>query len=352
LVRLTTRWLVLLGCLGLIGFWLFLLAAERTSPPPLPVLVAVMVVVVGLAIGPWVVLVAHRLGSEPKADRVFRRVVALAGLVAISGVALAAVIDVSGDESTPVAMLAILGAGAVTLIGAALLPWTFLLARTVTRERAARVRAEERAEMAAHLHDSVLQSLTLIHKRADDATAVRGMTRRTERELRAWLYGAPPAGGDDFAAALRAVAEEVEDHFDVAVDVATVGTCPLDGPTRAVVGAVREALVNAARHAGVPQVAVYAEVLDGGLLAVVRDRGRGFVPTVHNGHEHRGIEDSINGRIHQHGGRAVIRSAPGTGTEVELHMPNAGGAGPTGSAGGAGPTGNAGGAGPTGSAGG
>jgi signal transduction histidine kinase len=218
-------------------------------------------------------------------------------------------------------MIAFLAAGALTLVGAVLLPWLFVLTRAITRERAARVRAEERAEVATHLHDSVLQALTLIYKRADDPSAVRALTRRADRELRAWLYGGPPHDGDDFAAAAKAVAEEVEDRFDVTVEVATVGTCRLDGPARAVIGAVREALTNAAKHAEVRHVSVFAEITEEDLHALVRDRGRGFDPARHGGADRRGITDSIERRINAHGGSAVVRSAPGSGTEVELRMP-------------------------------
>jgi signal transduction histidine kinase len=207
------------------------------------------------------------------------------------------------------------------LAGAVLLPWLFVLTRAITRERAARVRAEERAELATHLHDSVLQALTLIHKRAEDPRAVRGLTRRADRDLRAWLYGGPPDDGDDFAAAAKAVAEEVEDRFDVTVEVATVGTCRLDGPARAVIGAVREALTNAAKHAEVRHVSVFAEISEQDVHALVRDRGRGFDPALCNDTDRRGITDSIERRIHAHGGSAVVRSALGAGTEVELHMP-------------------------------
>ena len=169
--------------------------------------------------------------------------------------------------------LSILSAAAVAIVGAVLAPWFFLVTRTLARERSRRVRAEERAEVAAHLHDSVLQALTLIQKHADDSASVRRLARGTERELRGWLYGPPPPwAGDDFAAAVRAAAEEVEDRFDVAVELVAVGTCPLDGPARAVVGAVREALTNAAKHAEVRRVSVFTEVAGTEVFALVRDR--------------------------------------------------------------------------------
>ena len=132
-----------------------------------------LLLVVGLAVGPWMVLVSRRLQREPEADRVFRRVVAVSAMLTAAGVVAAAIVDsqrgTSGDGFAVVlVMISFLAAGVLALVGAVLLPWLFLLTRTVTRERAARVRAEERAEVATHLHDSVLQTLTLIQKRADD----------------------------------------------------------------------------------------------------------------------------------------------------------------------------------------
>jgi len=198
----------------------------------------------------------------------------------------------------------------------------------VTRERAARVRAEERAEVATHLHDSVLQTLTLIQKRRGDPGEMARLARHAERELRGWLYGASreAAGEDDLVAALHAAAAEVEDRFGAAVELVTVGTCRLDERTRAVAGAASEALTNAAKHAGVPRVSVFAEVADGQVVVVVRDRGRGFDQAAGPGGSGgqgrgRGIPDSIVGRMRRQGGDATIRSAPGAGTQVELRMP-------------------------------
>jgi signal transduction histidine kinase len=115
--------------------------------------------------------------------------------------------------------------------------------------------------MAAHLHDTVLQALTLIQKQTGDPAVLR-LARGAERELRAWLYGAPPAGDDDFAAALVAVAQEVEDRFGITIELGTVGTAPLSAPLLTVLGAAREALTNAGKHAGVRRVSAYAEVTD------------------------------------------------------------------------------------------
>ena len=193
-------------------------------------------------------------------------------------------------------------------------------ARALNRERAARARAEERAAMAAHLHDSVLQTLTLLQKRATDPGAVVRFARHTERDLRAFLYGSVDGGGGDLAGALARELAAVEDRYDVTVDLVTAGTCPLDERTHAVVGATREAVTNAARHARVSRVAVFADVDGGEVLVRVRDRGCGFDGGVSAPDRH-GIRNSIIGRMDRHGGRATVESAIGEGTEVELRMP-------------------------------
>ncbi|HEX6417375.1 MAG TPA: PspC domain-containing protein [Acidimicrobiales bacterium] len=213
-----------------------------------------------------------------------------------------------------------------TALGVAIVfgPWIVRLARQVGDERRERIRSEERAEMAAHLHDSVLQTLALIQRHADAPQAARSLARRQERELRAWLYedrhpgagGAPPT----LAAALDGVAGEVEaDHGGVEVDVVVVGDCPLDPGVGALVAAVREAVVNAAKHSGAAEVSVFAEVAGGRVEAYVRDRGRGFDPAAVDG-DRRGVAHSIVRRMARHGGRARVQSAPGEGTEVSLEV--------------------------------
>jgi signal transduction histidine kinase len=317
-------WMVLLAGadLGIVAGFLWL--AEHTSAP-LPLVVVLVATTVGVLVGPWAYLAAVRLEGEATAGRIVRRVLvaggALAGAGVLAGAAVAAAGREGSDAAGPVVMLAILVAGLLTLVGVVVFPWLFLLARTVTRERAARVRAEERAEVATHLHDSVLQTLTLIQKRRGDPGEMARLARHAERELRGWLYGAADATGerDDLVAALRAAAAEVEDRHGVAVELVAVGTCPLDERGRAVAGAAAEALTNAAKHAGVPRVSVFAEVADGQVVVVVRDRGRGFDQAA--GGSGRGIPDSIVGRMRRQGGTAAIRSAPGAGTEVELRMP-------------------------------
>ena len=314
------RWLVALGGVGVVLVGWLVWAVGHTEMPTMPVLIGDLVAVLGFAVGPWLVLVGRRLvrelteSGDARAGVVFSRSLVLASVVGLGGMALA-IVALEEPYSLALVAISIVCAVVLTLVGGVVLPWGYLLTRTITRERAARVRAEERAEVAAHLHDSVLQALTVIQKRTGEPE-VRRLARGTERELRAWLYGRPASG--DFAGVLTAVADEIEDRYDVTVELVTVGTRPVDGPANAVLGAVREALTNAARHAGVRRVSVFAEVTDEELLALVRDRGRGFDPTVHNGH---GIAGSIVGRLEAHGGLATIRSAPSEGTEVEVRMP-------------------------------
>jgi signal transduction histidine kinase len=201
-----------------------------------------------------------------------------------------------------------------------LAPWWIRLVRGLADERAERVRSQERAELAAHLHDSVLQTLALMQRRADDPREIAGLARRQERELRAWLNGGRPLGErGTLAAALELAAAEVEDDHGVAVDVVTVGDCPLDAGAEAIVAAAREAIVNAAKFAGPEPVSVFAEIGDERVEVFVRDRGPGFDPDVVPD-DRRGVRESIVGRMRRHGGDAVVHSEAGTGTEVELRL--------------------------------
>jgi signal transduction histidine kinase len=215
------------------------------------------------------------------------------------------------------AFTAIVAVFALALI---LAPFIWRLGRSLAAERAERIRSQERAEMAAHLHDSVLQTLTLMQKRAGDPREVAALARRQERELRGWLSSGRSTGAGGFAGALRAAAEEVEDAHRVEVDVVTVGDCALDEGTAALVAAAREALINAAKFAGDDgPVSVYAEVGPDLVEAFVRDRGAGFDVERVPGDRH-GVRESIVGRMRRHGGDATIASVPGSGTEVALSI--------------------------------
>jgi signal transduction histidine kinase len=215
-------------------------------------------------------------------------------------------------------LVAIAAIAALALI---LAPFLWRLGRNLAAERAERIRSQERAELAAHLHDSVLQTLTLMQKRADDPRAVATLARRQERELRSWLFeGRSRRGSSSLATALEDTAAEVEDAHGVPIDVVVVGDYKLDERAEALVAAAREALTNAAKFAGeAGPVAVYAEMGDGRAHVFVRDRGSGFDPE-RIPDDRRGVRESIVGRMERHSGAATIRSSPGGGTEVELTL--------------------------------
>jgi signal transduction histidine kinase len=206
-------------------------------------------------------------------------------------------------------------AGGLLLVVA---PWLWRLLIERDAERTARIRSEERAEVAARVHDSVLQTLALIQKDADDPRRVATLARRQERELRGSLFR--PYGDDSLVAALDAAAAEVEELHGVRVEVATSGNAELDDDVRAVVLAAREAMSNAAKFSGAEEISVYAEADGDGINVFVRDRGVGFeraqVPR-----ERKGLSESIEARMTRHGGSAQVRSKPGEGTEIELHLP-------------------------------
>src|SRR5829696_1914004 len=212
----------------------------------------------------------------------------------------------------------VLAAAAVAVVlGVIFAPWVMRLVRSLTAERAERIRSQERAEMAAHLHDSVLQTLALVQKRSDDPRAVASLARRQERELRAWLNGRDAARERRLATALELAAEQVEDAHGVPIEVVAVGDLPLDESGDAVVAAAREAMQNAAKFGAGAPVDVYAEVTDERVEVYVRDRGPGFDPAAVPD-DRRGVRESIVGRMQRHGGDAEVHSAPGAGTEVQL----------------------------------
>ena len=222
--------------------------------------------------------------------------------------------------------------GAVLLLAAIVLvlgPWWLRIARDLVGARQARARAEERADIAARVHDSVLQTLALIQRRASDPQQVIQLARAQERELRSWLFdgrapGALDQEGMTFADGVRLIEQEVEAQHGVAVDAVTVGDCELDDDLRALLAAGREATVNAVKWSGADVVLVFAEVEPDGVSLFVRDRGRGFDPDSVPP-DRKGVTESIRGRMARRGGSAVIRSTKGEGTEVSLTMPRASG---------------------------
>jgi signal transduction histidine kinase len=216
-----------------------------------------------------------------------------------------------------------IGAIAVAVVlGAIFAPVAARLVQSLAAERDARIRERERAELGAHLHDSVLQTLALVQQRADDPRAVAALARRQERELRGWLAGRTAGAAERLAPALEAIATDVEADHGVEVDVVVVGDAALDDRGRALVAAAREAVVNAAKWGGGSTVDMYAEAAGEEVRVFVRDRGPGFDPADVPG-DRRGVRESIMGRMARHGGAATIHSAPGAGTEVELVLPGA-----------------------------
>ncbi len=317
----------------------------------LPALVVVLVLAAALGVG-WVgsfaapvavggagVVLVWRNASEDERRRVdpVLRPLALLGLteraswrgvlirgvlglaIALGGVSL---LLMGSDQVVvrPLGGALLVLAGVVVVFG----PGWLHLVRDLFDERQARALAEERADLAARVHDSVLQTLALIQRRAEDPHQVTKLARAQERELRAWLFEGQRPGGDEgdrtMAAAVARLEREVEDRHEVAVETVVVGDCPLDDDLEALVGAGREAAVNAAKWSGAPAVSVFVEVEPAQVSLYVRDRGVGFEPDA-VAEDRRGLAESIRGRMARHGGSAEVRSSPGTGTEVVLRMP-------------------------------
>ncbi|TRX51098.1 PspC domain-containing protein [Corynebacterium guaraldiae] len=335
-VRIALTALTLLGGVGAMayaGLWIFTPAlddAPSTRRSPLS-LMLVFLSLAGSAVGVLGVSGASLSVAVPLAvvaigavlawlayDRGLNTPVGLVAVAAgavlvIGGVVVAAVTWESGSGSAILAT-------ALTLVGfgALVVPLVLKLWRSLSQEQAAKAVSEERAEIAARLHDSVLQTLALIQKRAGDSREVTRLARAQERELRAWLFDAPSAAPTTCFGALEAACGEVEDLFDMRVSAVTVGEdAELTEAAKLLIQAAREAMVNAGKHAGVDAVDVYAELLAGELSIFVRDRGVGFDVDAIPADRH-GIRDSIRARVEGTGGRVRISSTPGEGTEVEL----------------------------------
>jgi signal transduction histidine kinase/phage shock protein PspC (stress-responsive transcriptional regulator) len=298
-----------------VGVLVFLQASGRgvSTAILLPVLAAVVGIVViwrqldDASLSEWV-------QQSSGVASVFR---ILAGL----GLVVVAAVYFITQERGWGALVDIASASAIALIGAALIlgPWIASLISDLSRERRERVRSQERADVAAHLHDSVLQTLALLQRNAGDPATVAALARRQERDLRSWLYGDESTGGDTLAAMLRSAADAVEDAHRIQVEVVVVGDAAGSTAVAALAQAAREAMVNAAKHAGVDRVDVYAEVAGKTAMVYVRDRGQGFEPD-RVADDRMGIRTSIVGRMERHGGSVSVRSAPGQGTEVMLTM--------------------------------
>ena len=273
-------------------------------------------VALGVAIV-WSDRVRHETASSisPFVRRAVRLLAGVATLVA--GLASLASqtggIGAVGASASAIAVVV----GGLAMFGA---PALGRLLRDLDEERSMRIREDELARVSAHLHDSVLQSLVLI-QRSDDPRRMANLARRQERELRAWLYGDIPAGEPTtLHTAIEALTTEIENDHDIRIEAVIVGDQPLDDAARTLLAALREAIVNSAQHAGVGRIDVFVEADDAELTGFVRDTGKGFdttaIPT-----GHRGISDSIVGRVERVGGTAAITSHAGVGTEVELCIP-------------------------------
>lgn len=284
----------------------------------------VIVIVSTLAFGTAVLSDFDWLGRilDPEAVRPSRQRIVVGTLLLLVGLGVlaGAASQLSGPGWAPWGSVAT--AVVLTLAGVFMVfgPWLVGMGRALTTERRERIRQEERAEMAAHLHDSVLQTLALM-QRADDPKRIVTLARQQERELRTWLYGGEaPANGHRLTSALEDLAARVEGDFTVPVEVVTVGDARLDEPVRAAVAAAGEAIVNAAKHSGADEVSVYAEVGDGRVDVWVADLGEGFDPDAVPPHR-RGIADSIQARMARVGGGAAIETHKGEGTEVHVWAP-------------------------------
>ena len=243
------------------------------------------------------------------------RLIAGVGLLA-GGLTLFALRSGSVGAARDVLIASSLAIGGIALT---LGPWIFRLASDLTAERAERLRTQDRADLAAHLHDSVLQTLALIQKNAADSTTVARLARAQERDLRSWLYDDRSPSAATLTAALREVAAEVEDAHGVPVEVVTVGDTTMSSQLEPLVLATREAVANAAKHSGAARIDVFAEAGAAQAEVFVRDRGVGFDPASIAA-DRRGVRGSIVDRMTRHGGHADVQSSS-AGTEVRLTMP-------------------------------
>jgi signal transduction histidine kinase/phage shock protein PspC (stress-responsive transcriptional regulator) len=258
-----------------------------------------------------------RLTGAAGADRPNGVRILVGALLMTAGLfAFVATFDAFADAGPALLAVFLTASGFMLVFGS----WVWRLAGELSAERRERIRSEERSEMAAHLHDSVLQTLAMI-QRSDDPRHMVTLARGQERELREWLYGrgGPNDLPNDLEAALTDTASRVESTHDFPIDVVVVGDSAMTEDLHALTQAAGEAMTNAARHSGASRVSVFAEVADGKVDVYVADQGKGFDPDV-VAPERRGLADSIRGRMKRHGGEVVITSNPGEGTEVHLSM--------------------------------
>jgi signal transduction histidine kinase/phage shock protein PspC (stress-responsive transcriptional regulator) len=250
----------------------------------------------------------------------------IGAVLLLAGVTTLLVGHTSAALLRPLAGVTLVIAAIVVVLG----PWWLRVGRDLVAERQARIRAEERADMASRVHDSVLQTLALIQRRATDPQQVVQLARAQERELRSWLFDGRAPGSmtadTTFASGVRLIQSEVEAQHGVTVEVVTVGDCAVDDDLQALLAAAREATVNAAKWSGVQVISLYAETEADAVSLFVRDRGRGFDPATVPA-DRKGLSESVHARMARRGGTATVRSGPGEGTEVRLSMPRMAGVG-------------------------
>ena len=351
LVFVLFTWIGALGAIAYAGFWIFVPLGEvpkeeRSAPRPMLRLLLLALCVVGVLMlfglpvarpGGWrtvlpfmavvlglAVLWRQADDSQHEANQhgegLWSRSSAHLGRAALgAAVALGGILVLASGNTSWTETGRTLLASLALLVGAALigLPFFLKILRDLAHERTERARSQERAEVAAMMHDSVLHTLTLIQRHHEDPAQVARLARAQERELREWLYGTRKSAAESFAEAIRAAAAEVEDRHGARLDVVSVGDAPLDPQLEACVAASREAMVNAAKYAPDAPVSVYAELGEDRVEVFVKDRGPGF-DLDQVAPDRMGVRGSIIGRMERHGGKAEIRTAPGEGTEVRL----------------------------------
>ena len=326
LVRLTFALLAFAGGAGIVayaGAWLALAPEHGPGPSPRRRLLGLILLAIAGAIalrgfgfsdsliwpaalgGAGIVLARGRTGAPL--------------IVGLTMVAVALIIFVDGNASDSGRAAAFESSAVAIALILILGPWAWRLAAERDAERTARIRSQERSEMAARVHDSVLQTLALVQREAADPRRVAALARRQERELRSWLYPDAREDGAGLAAAMDAAAAEVEELHGVPVELVRTGDVPLDERVEALVLAAREAMANAAKHSGAEEVSTYVDVEDDEIAVYVRDRGSGFDPDAITPGSH-GIAESIRGRMTRAGGSAQVTSSPEGGTEVELRL--------------------------------
>jgi signal transduction histidine kinase/phage shock protein PspC (stress-responsive transcriptional regulator) len=258
------------------------------------------------------------LGSADNVRRGTKLRFVVAAVLLIAGIGVLVALRGGLSLLAPLGGFLLVAAAIVVLLG----PWWLRIARDLLFERQARARAEERADMAARVHDSVLQTLALIQRSADDPQTVVQLARAQERELRSWLFEGRAPGDTEvtsFAEGIKEIQRDVEARHGIPVEVVTVGDCPLDEHLSALLAAAKEATVNAAKWSGASVISLFAEVEPDKVEVAVRDRGSGFdiysVPA-----DRKGVAESIRGRMLRHGGKAVVQSTLGEGTKVTLTM--------------------------------